>query len=256
MVSFPILLAALAAALSLNASSRIASASDNEPYPIWWSPSLDLESLDRIDERLERPFWPDDESFVMDKWDGDRVVAKDLAPNCATMIDLAEQGYQGTPFGLHMALMAECEALRYLKNAQPAKKSSLAGFTLNRESFHVLPAMVLFSPNCDSLLWLYFANDERRPLGEPEPLAELEVISDHKMEFKTDLDKVDLEILAQGEFNGDGLGDILLRSRVSVLGGTWGGTELFLLTRDAPDGVMWVVNAEHHLCAKHQPLYR
>ena len=32
---------------------------ESGPYPIWWSPSLELDSLDRIDARLQRPLWPD-----------------------------------------------------------------------------------------------------------------------------------------------------------------------------------------------------
>ena len=248
------------AVIALSLLSHTVSASDEEAYPIWWSPSLELESLDRIDERLERLFSPDGEGFVMEKWDDGQVVAKDHASNCTTLIDLDEKGYSPTGSSNGIAIQAyhtaECEALRYLKNARSAKRSYLVGFTLDRNSFQILPAMVSFGPSCDSMLWLHFANDAQQPMGEPEPLTEFEVIGDHKMGFKTDLYDVDLEILAQGEFNGDGLDDILLRSSVGVLHGTWAWVELFLVTRDAPDGVMWVLNAEHHLCAKHQPLYR
>jgi hypothetical protein len=242
--------------IALSLLAGMAVASDEEPYPIWWSPELELESLEKVDERLERPFRPGDEGFVMDKWDDGQVVAKDHAPNCATMINLDEKGYSPTGGSNGIAIqayhMAECEALRYLKNAQPAKRSYLARFVLDRKAFQFLPHMAFFGPSCSSACWTYFANEERCPMGEPEPLTELEVISDHEMEFKTDLDDVDLAIRAQADFNGDGLDDILLRSSVSVLHGTWAWTELFLLTRDAPDGVMWVLNAEHHLCTGHQ----
>ena len=37
-----------------------ATAAEAEQYPIWWSPSLELESLDRIDERRRKRFWPEE----------------------------------------------------------------------------------------------------------------------------------------------------------------------------------------------------
>ena len=31
--------------------------SEEGPFPVWWSPMLELESLDQIDARLERELW-------------------------------------------------------------------------------------------------------------------------------------------------------------------------------------------------------
>ncbi len=244
------------AVIALLLLSHTVSASDEEPYPIWWSPSLELESLDRIDERLERPFWPDDEGFVMGKWDIDKYSAKDLAPNCATMIDLAEKGYSSAGSSNDIAVqtffMAECEALRYLKNAQPAKRSYLAGFVLDRKAFQFLPHLAFYGPSCGGACWQYYANEERRPMGEPEPLIEFDIISDHEMTFKTDTDLAKMAILARADFNHDGFDDVLLRSSAYMLHGTWGATDLFLLTRDAPEGVLRVVNPDRHLCTGYQ----
>ncbi len=244
------------AVIALSLLSHTVSASDEEPYPIWWSPSLELESLDQIDKRLEKPFWPDDEGFVMGKWDVDRYSVKDLAPNCATMLDLAEKGYSSAgscnDIAIQTFFMAECEALRYLKSAQPAKRSYLVGFALDRESFQFLPPMVDLGISCQSICWRYYANEERRPMGEPEPLRELEIVNDHEMAFKTDFDGGRMEILARADFNRDGSDDILLRSGAYVFEGTWAVTKLFLLTRDAPGSVLRVVNPDRYLCTHYQ----
>ncbi len=243
---------AILMAIALSPLAGMSLAADEEPYPIWWSPKLELESLEKVDQRLERSFWPDDEGFVMKKWDVDRYSAKDPAPNCPALLDLAEQGYQGTPFKLHMALMAECEALRYLKNARPAKRSYLAGFMLNHEAFEFLPHMVYFGGSCSSACARYYANEERIPMGEPEPLTELETASDQEMTFETDHESFTMEILARADFNRDGFEDILLRSSYYIFKATGGGTRLFLLTRDAPESVLRVVNPDRHLCTRYQ----
>ena len=242
---------AILVATALSPLSHTVSASDEEPYPVWWSPSLELESLDRIDERFERSFWPDGEGFNMVRRVGDRIL-EEVALNCPALFDLIEQDYESIPFKLHMALVAECEALRYLKNAQPAKRSYLAGFTLNRESFQFLPRMVELEMSCWSLCQKYFANERRIPMGEPASLRELEIASDQEMTFETDHESFTMEILARADFNFDGFDDILLRSSLYIFEATGGGTELFLLTRDAPGSVLWVVNPKQHLCADYR----
>ena len=244
------LLASSAAALLLGASSHIAPASEDEPYSIWWSPELELESLDQIDERLSRPFLPNGEGLYMFRQDGNQALERH-APNCTALKELSEQGYRGAGSTGRYAQAyhtAECEALRYLKEARPAEKSYLAGFIFNRESFQLLPDMVSFGPSCESACREYYANEARHPMGEPTSLKQLELISNHEMTFKTELELVEMEILARADLNFDGFDDILLRSSVHMLEGSWSSAILFLLTRDAPDSVLWVVNPKQYLC--------
>ena len=172
------------------------------------------------------------------------------------MIDLDEKGYSPTGGSNGIAIqayhMAECEALRYLKNAQPAKRSYLAGFVLDRKAFQFLPHMVDLGISCWSWCQTYFANEERHPMGEPVMLKKLELISDHEMTFETELDHVEMEILVRADLNFDGFDDILLRSKAYVFDGTWGATKLFLLTRDAPESVLRVMNPDRYLCTHYQ----
>jgi len=42
------------------------------PYPVWWSPVLELDSLEGIDARLRRALWPgNDEGMTVYKPEGD-----------------------------------------------------------------------------------------------------------------------------------------------------------------------------------------
>jgi hypothetical protein len=54
------------------------------------------------------------------------------------------------------------------------------------------------------------------------------------------VDRNPLEILAYGDFNEDGLEDMLMRRQ--------GARSVYLLTRDTPDGVFYALNVGEHLC--------
>ena len=58
--------ATFVAAISFSLISA-ASAAEEGPYPIWWSDKLRLESLARVEARLEGPFWGSGESYTVYK---------------------------------------------------------------------------------------------------------------------------------------------------------------------------------------------
>ena len=83
------ILAAAALALGCAGAGR---AAEEGPYPIWWSPLLELESLDRIDARLDRETWPGANDFMVYKEvGGERVGA--IMDTCAKTIELSDAGY-------------------------------------------------------------------------------------------------------------------------------------------------------------------
>ena len=61
---------ATAGALALGLSGP--AAAEEPPYPVWWSESLELDSLDAIDARLDRELWEgDDEGLPLGRREGD-----------------------------------------------------------------------------------------------------------------------------------------------------------------------------------------
>ncbi len=78
-------------------------------------------------------------------------------------------------------------------------------------------------------------------------------LSDLKIKARSENGVLWVEIMARADSTGDGLEDLLTRAKVgAVEQSTWGGTWLFLLTRDTPDGVLWVVDADQELCSDYQ----
>ncbi len=87
-------LRALAFLAMLGLAGPVLAAADG-PYPVWWSGELELESLDRVEERLRRDLWldfPGGLKLYKSQGDGD-VTAQ--AQNCNSLRKLSEVGYFG-----------------------------------------------------------------------------------------------------------------------------------------------------------------
>lgn len=89
------------------------------------------------------------------------------------------------------------------------------------------------------------------PLSQFKPVFRVTVTSDQEIEIRTIAIETDLSILARGDFNDDGLDDLLLLASSGATEGTWAGAQLYLLGRDAPGSVLRVRPGEKHVF--HQP---
>ncbi len=208
-------------------------AAEAERYPIWWSPALELESLDKIDERRRKRFWPERHEGVPVYKDGDTSTEPAEIENCWTLEQLPREGYV-TPNEndnrFIKGLSRMCTALDMLESAAAAKVSYVSDFVMTAEALDYLPAMVNIAPGCDWLCRQYQANERRIPLSrfEAEFDVKPKVLSELKLEGWTDWRFYGVEILARADFNGDGLEDLLVEARAHTLQGTWGAMALYL----------------------------
>ena len=228
---------------------------DEPPYPVWWSPVLELESLDAVDARLERSFRPDDPKGVpLIRSEGD-TFAEIWAANCIELETLIEQGYEsvgGPGHWLKQYQQSLCYVIEMLKTALPAKQSFLQDFELDVETVNYLPAMVYLSPSCDMLCREAVANDRRIPLQRFHDTLLVRILNDTEMIFWAIDWRVRLLILARADFNRDGLEDMLVLSSGGSITGTGAWADIFLLTRYGPHKVLHVVDADRHLCPDYQ----
>ena len=216
---------------------------EEPPYPVWWSPVLELDSIEAIDARLARALWLEyDDGMPLIKIEGDE--REDVsADNCIELRKFDEQGYFGA--GSHdqwvqQYLLAHCRAIEWMRRARPAKRSFLRDFVLDEEAIHVLPALVDISPSCDYRCRQLVADERRIPLSQFEPVFRVTVTSTEEIEIRTLGAETDLSILARGDFNDDGLDDLLLLASSGATEGTWGGAEIYLLSRGTPGAVLGV----------------
>lgn len=226
---------------------------EDETHPIWWSPSLGLEKLDDAEKYLEDPASLGGGVSLI-KVEGDERQEA-TAESCGSLNRLMQKGYHAG-FAMHsirvvLYHLAKCYAIELLLEARPAKKSYVRDFRLDADSMNYLPAMVKPSPSCDWLCRQYVANERRISWKQFEPTGILSVdhVSDHQIKVETSGTNLSMEILARADFNGDGLEDLLLWVHAGAIGGTWGTTKLYLLSREKPESVLWVLDAEEEICS-------
>ena len=242
--------AALLALLMLCAPAALAG--EHAPYPIWWSPELELESLNLIDERLDRPLWPDEEGFRIFVGIGSNRRTE-IAKSCADIRRLEEEAsgaIESPDIYLWSMLYRQCYPIERFTDAKPAIESYVANFVLGVESLDYLPALLLGSPSCDGLCRLYDANHNRIPLAlHLDRPFDVLVTNPYKMIIESESDLIKIDILGRADFNDDGLEDIFVKAVVKPKEGRWGNHQFFTLGRDEPDGVLWVLDAEDYVCS-------
>lgn len=66
---------------------------EESPYPVWWSPTLELDGLEAIDARLARHIWPgDDEGLPLSRGMGE-AREETSAVNCVELERLVAAGF-------------------------------------------------------------------------------------------------------------------------------------------------------------------
>jgi hypothetical protein len=196
---------------------------EEPPYPVWWSPVLELDSIEGIDARLERALWSGrDDGMPLFKIEDDE--REDVsAANCIELRLLVDKGFHGAgshDYWVQQYLLAQCRAIELMKRARPAKRSFLRDFVLDEEAIHVLPAMVEASSSCDFVCRQRVANERPIPLSQFTPVFRVTVTSNQEIEIRTLAIETDLSILARGDFNDDGLDDLLLLTSSGATEGT------------------------------------
>ena len=209
-------------ALSSCASRTIAA----DAPAVWWSPALELKSLRDVDARLAAPF-PDAVDMARER----EVIE---AGNCRALLDLRAKGYE--PAGGSLGYTRErhhgavCTALVALKSAAPAKTSHLSDFRLSSRSPEVLPPILAasFVHSGDAAALKAEAQGTSWRDYEPRLAARTDgdelVVSGGTWEVR-------VQVYARGDFNGDGLDDLLVRAAESATGGSYAAARLVLLTR-------------------------
>ena len=78
------------------------------------------------------------------------------------------------------------------------------------------------------------------------------MVSASEIDIWTEDWRANLTIVARADFTGDALEDILAIANGGATKCTFGNSQLFLLTRENPGGVLNVVDAQQYLCKDYQ----
>ncbi len=245
------LLPALAFVATLTLAAPAQAHETTPRNPIWWSGELELESLDRVGQRLRRDLWLGDpkgmELYVGGGPDGQQAQARD----CESLIKLSEAGYQGLGnpnVKVQLLNLAYCRAIALLGRAKPARVSHLRDLKMNADALEFLPALVNLYASCEFICYAVAANERAIPFTKFETPLVVDVESDDEMTVWMTGWMVILSIVGRGDFTADGVDDMLILANGGATEGTYGASHLYLMTRDAPGAVLRVIGAERELC--------
>lgn len=244
--------------VAVAAMTACAPMAETEPYPVWWSPSLELTSLDQIDARLQRDLWPTLDAEMEVYLNHDGAKDKAIARNCKALIELTDADYwalSSLDYFVQRSKLAHCRAIKMLGQGRAADVSYLRSFVMNESAVIYLPALVGLTSSCRRTCEHIDANARGLAIPEFETIIKIEELSDDEMVIISEGWEVRLEVFARGDFTADGVDDILLYSGGSAIGGSFATASFFLLTRSAPNAILWVVDAERYVCPRRKCEY-
>lgn len=171
--------------------------------------------------------------------DGGRMQAS--LDSCSDYLEVADRrvstAYGGTTWMIFQARALDCRAAMLTLAAQPAAISHLRALAFDEDLPDHLPWQVA----------MIFSGTEAERIGAErpdatwrqalfEPLTDVSSCGPHCGSYGDPGGDQAVRLVARGDFDGDGIEDILLSSSNSVRGGSYQASRMFLLTRRQPDG--------------------
>ena len=232
---------------------------------MWWAPEIGIESLDEIDALLAKPFPPElRHTLYTYVWQGRQIPSgkgfqpKDPQPidNCLTLFQWLAAKYEThvydwDGFQAYRRAYAYCYALRALKRARPAKISYVRDFVMDALALDYLPALVGPWWSCRLYTEVVEANRGGVPWGRFDfesgsvgGVHRVAVAENHNVLVLQACSSGDrrpylvVEIIGRGDFNGDGLDDLLLRMTSMGYSPDTRESEYFLVSRRRGDKVL------------------
>jgi len=221
--------------LILGVCSLSITSPSGETRAIWWTPKLNLKDRSEIVMRLRTPF------------EGQITVAKNHASatvaNCIDYLNYAQAGYKpqsDRELAVFRSSGIDCQALQILQRAVPARISYLDDFRLDQNAPNELPPQFAVTISPEELQSLTKARARGLSWQQYQPQLKTEIGQDSLTVIHGDARAV-LEIYAKGDFNRDGIEDIMIREDTSLISGTYSTSHLFVLTREGKRGALRVL---------------
>lgn len=210
-------------------------------YAVQYSSRLNLSSASEIDQRLDTPFTAG-------------TVHPAGVDNCAQLLAKCGPALQGNCAGrssstsdrdlqAQKSTLADCFILRELQHATPAPSSHVAELKWDEHILPLLPPQLAINVSAESLRKAKAAatRGQSWPDFDKSATASTDGLDQIVVQGKGFLER--LILWGRGDFNGDGMEDLLVQSLDTLTEGTYRNTRLFILTRKTPRGKLSVVRA-------------
>lgn len=201
-------------------------------YPVRWTSEVKIKDLNELDSLFNKPVdisraCEDCSLKLTDEKDENKKVK---ITTCKQYFDPKYKNfYAYSTYDITMEswFRLDCNTLKFLKNSIPSKVSYLSDFVLSKDAIRYLPAMLIYG--------FYGGTEEEFKRMNSKTLKDLEPKLKVKDKFNLGLDYDDtantIKLLAWGDFNHDGIEDILLYITHHYVGGSGRSYESVVLTR-------------------------
>lgn len=231
---------ALGAAVLLLAGACGTSAFSGDRYAVEWFDGPDAAPASRndVEQRLARP-WPDAIDVRGQAADEGRMTA--TLESCRDYLDVADLRARpvegGMMFAIFQARALDCQAMSLALAARPATVSYLRPFAFDEGLPDRLPwqvAMITSGSERDRIAAERPDATWRQALFGP--LTESSSCGTHCGRYGDPGQEQVVRLVARGDFDGDGVEDMLLGSSNAARGGSYRATRMYVLTRREPEG--------------------
>jgi len=214
----------------------IAGNSTRAATEVQYSPRLKVSSRQQLEERLHAPF-------------AEGVAHPAGVSNCAQLLNQGSRTSQAKGSDrqaqAERSTMADCLVLQELWNAKPASSSYLHDLPWDARVWPLLPPQLAITVSAESARAARAAAGRGQTWRDFDPSGAAELGARGPDEIvvtgKGFLER--LTLWGRGDFNGDGLEDLLVQSLDTLTEGSYRNTRLFVLTRRTASGPLAVAQS-------------
>ncbi len=203
-------------------------------HPVRWTSLVPIKSVADIDHQMQVPVDMSQSGGELELTDakGKRVKVT----TCQEYGDLKDKGLAPqTTYDISMEswFIDVCKPLQFLKIAKPSKSSFVSKFDLKDDPLSNLPIELGLWLSGDAERAVQLASARGTTWGQYVPDAKVEAAENDQIVVKSKKDDsaTYINLIAWGDFNGDGIEDVLLQVSHHVLSGSYGDHGFRVLTR-------------------------
>ena len=208
-------------------------------YAVQYNSRLNLSSASEIGQRLHAAF-AEGTAHPAGVDDCVQMLAK-CGPSSQGNCNGGSPHLSDRDFQALKATLADCLILSELQHAIPATSSHVAELKWDEHVLPLLPPQFAIDVSAESLRKAEAA--ATRGLSWPDIDKSLTASAEGPDQIKVEGDgfRERLILWGRGDFNGDGMEDLLVQSLDTLTEGTYRNTRLFILTRKSAGGKLFIV---------------
>ncbi|MDF1796209.1 MAG: hypothetical protein P1U63_06715 [Coxiellaceae bacterium] len=204
-----------------------------EKFDVKWSGALQINSLADIPELLKQPPpAPAGEKLSVQMDNGKQ---KKTVKTCLQYLAATNSGYEpsnNAEMSFASFYINYCKPLVMLSKVKPAKISDIRGFNLwldykNLPAKAVMPSITGKGPE--------------GAFGDAYPHATVEFLKPYSIKLVNEDEVAMVDVLAWGDYQGDGLDDMLISVAHYLKGGSYHAYDLLWVTQKSPSGQITIV---------------